>query len=183
MAALCSRVAHRHAARPINSVAHIYDGGAPRHENGPSRRNTAVGLALHAGASVWWALFFESLFGARARQDTRAAINGGAVIAALAYVVDYHVVPRRFRPGFETVLSPAAMLAVYAAVGGGFALGARLHRLYHHQVKDGDERGERRPAEQRPQRAVAMKARRQRLAARGGLLRHLRHADLQPDDG
>jgi hypothetical protein len=153
-AAFCSRIENRHARRPINAVAHIYDGGRPpAGERGG--RNTALGFTIHTAASVWWALLFETL---PARQ--RAA-SGAAAVSVMAYIVDYHVVHRRLRPGFEAHLSPRSLFAVYAALAAGFALAARLdRRLDHHQVEDGDEGDERRPAERRPQRVVAPKARR-----------------------
>jgi hypothetical protein len=133
-------------------VAHIYDGGAP-----PARdhggRNTALGFAIHTAASVWWALFFEALPRAHKKELGAAAVSG------LAYIVDYHVVHRRFRPGFEAHLSSRSLVAIYAALAAGFALSARLQRrLDHHQVENRDERDERRPAERRPQRVVAPEA-------------------------
>src|SRR5687768_11281612 len=57
-AALASRVENRHAARPINAIAHIYDGGMPPAHDGHGGRNTAVGLGIHTAASLWWAVFF-----------------------------------------------------------------------------------------------------------------------------
>ncbi len=180
-AALCSRVENRHAERPLNAIAHIYDGGAPPARDGRNRRNTFVGLGLHTGASLWWAAFFEGLFGRRARRGTRQALLGGATVAAMAYVVDYHIVGRRFRPGFEAHLSRRSLLAIYAALAAGFAAAARSSRLHHHEIEDGDERGERRPAEPRPGGAVAPEQRRQRLAALGGEPRHVGHSNLQPD--
>jgi hypothetical protein len=148
-AALCSRVENRHAARPMNAVAHIYDGGPP-----PARdrggRNTLFGLTLHTGASVWWALFFEAL--PRGLRDERGAL----AVAGLAYVVDYHVVHRRFRPGFEKHLSGPSLFAIYAALAGGFAIAGRLNRrLDHHQKENRDERDESRPAKRGPHRVVA----------------------------
>jgi hypothetical protein len=125
-AAACSRMENRHAARSLNAIAHIYDGGEPPARDGPRGRNTAVGLALHTGASLWWALFFEALFGRRARRSTRDAVLGGSVISVAAYLVDYHVVSRRFQPGFEAHLSRASMFAVYASLAAGFAAAARL---------------------------------------------------------
>lgn len=162
VAALFSKAENGHAARPINAVAHITDGGSPPSRDGPSHRNTAVGFATHMAASAWWAVFFEALFGERARHVTRDAVAGGTAIAAAAYVVDYHVVSRRFRPGFERYLSRSAMLALYASLAAGFALSARLSRLHHHQVKDRDEGQERRPAERRPASVVSPEKRRQR---------------------
>ena len=153
-AAACSRFENRHAARPINAVAHIYDGGAPRAWDRRGR-NTAVGFAIHTVASLWWAVFFESL-----PRRYRNAM-GGAAVSALAYVVDYHVVHRRFRPGFEAHLPPSALFGTYAALAAGFALGARLNgRLDHHQKEDRDEGDERRPAERRPEAVIAPEERR-----------------------
>jgi hypothetical protein len=109
-----------------------------------------VGLGIHSAASVWWALFFEAL--PRRLRDARGAV----VVAGLAYVVDYHVVHRRFRPGFETQLSPQCLFAVYAALAGGFAIAGRLNRrLDDHEKENRDERDERRPAQRGPHRVVA----------------------------
>lgn len=79
-AAVCSRVENRHAARPMNSVAHIYDGGPPPAHDGGGR-NTLLGLGIHSAASVWWALFFEAL--PRELRDARGAV----AVAGLAYLV------------------------------------------------------------------------------------------------
>jgi hypothetical protein len=144
------------ATRAMNAVAHIYDGGKVPSRPGPGYRNTLIGSALHLGASVWWAAFYEKLFG---KSRGAAALAGGACVAATAYVVDYHVVHRRFQPGFEKHLSAAQMLGVYAALALGLAL-PKLGRLRHHQPEDAEERGEGRPAERDPQRAVAPEARR-----------------------
>jgi len=117
----CSRRENRHAARALNAITHIYDGGAPPAHDGRWRRNTALGLTLHTGASIWWALFYERLFGTAARRGTAWAAGGASAIAGAAYVVDYFVVGRRFRPGFESFLSARSMFAVYAALATGFA--------------------------------------------------------------
>jgi hypothetical protein len=154
-AAACSRVENRHAARPMHAVAHISEGGAPPARSGSGRRNTALGFAIHTAASVWWALFFEAL-------PPRLRRGPGAVsVAGIAYVVDYHVVPKRFRPGFEAHLMGRSLFAVYAALAAGFALAGHLNRrLHHHQKEDRNESDERRPAKRHPDRVVAPKARR-----------------------
>lgn len=164
VAAACSRIENRHAARAINAVAHIYDGGAPPRADGPARRNTWIGLGLHTGASVWWAAFFEGIFGRRARSSMAGALAGGATVAAAAYVVDYHVVSKRFQPGFERYLSGPSMFAVYASLALAFALSARSRRLRDHQVEDRHEGEERRDAERDPDRVITPETRRQRLA-------------------
>jgi hypothetical protein len=120
-AMLCSRIENRHAARAINAISHIYDGGPPPAHEGPAGRNTAIGLALHTGASVWWAAFHEAFSGRPESRSPKRALTAGAATAVLAYVVDYHVVPRRLAPGYEAHLSPVSMVAVYAALALGFA--------------------------------------------------------------
>jgi hypothetical protein len=120
-AALCSRLENRHAARAINAVSHIYHGGPPPADEGRGGSNTAIGLSLHTGASIWWAAFHEAFSGPLEKRTPQRTLAAGAATAAMAYVVDYHVVHRRFRPGFEAYLSPASMVAVYAALALGFA--------------------------------------------------------------
>ena len=118
-AALASRLLNGHAARPMNAIAHIYDGGHPPAHDGNGGRNTLLGAAIHTAASVWWAAFYEL---ALALQRPQRRWRTAGALSALAYVVDYHVVNKRFRPGFENYLPPGAMLAVYAALAAGYAL-------------------------------------------------------------
>ncbi|HWI35851.1 MAG TPA: hypothetical protein VNU64_05300 [Burkholderiales bacterium] len=122
----CSQRENGHGARPLNAIAHIYDGGDPPAHDGENRRNTALGLAIHTGACVFWAVLFESFLGRRARQNIGNAAAAGAATAATAYVVDYYVVHPRFRPGFERYLSSRSMFGVYAAIAAGFAVAALL---------------------------------------------------------
>jgi len=124
-AAAFSRAENGHAARPLNAIAHIYDGGAPSAHDGAASRNTLVGSGIHTAASIWWAAFYEAGL-ALQRRPRRVAT--AAAVAVLAYVVDYYVVNKRFRPGFEAYLSPRGLAAVYAALGAGYALSARRRR-------------------------------------------------------
>ena len=48
--------------------------------------------------------------------------RGLAALAAGAWMIDYHVVPKRFPPGFDRVLSGRAIGAIYAAPALGLAL-------------------------------------------------------------
>jgi hypothetical protein len=136
-AALASRLENRHAARPINAIAHIYDGGAPPAHDGQGSRNTALGFAIHTAASLWWATFYE--FALKLQSPPRKLLTGSG-IAAIAYVVDYYVVSTRFRPGFEEYLSPRGMFAVYAALAAGFALSSRNGRALVGKRQDQGER-------------------------------------------
>jgi hypothetical protein len=154
---LCSRMeqGQGQSELPMHAVSHIAWNDAPESHTGRTRHNFVIGSALHHGASIFWATFFEALFGRRAERSTSAALAGGATIAAAAYVTDYHVVSDRFKPGFEAYLSNRSIFWIYAALALGLAGGARLRGLYNHQVEDRDERDERRHAEGSPDPVVA----------------------------
>ncbi|MGE5525361.1 MAG: hypothetical protein ACM3SS_16730 [Rhodospirillaceae bacterium] len=146
-AVVCARRQHGRPAAPVNAVSHIWSGRHPLpHALAPTPRNALIGLLLHQGASVFWASFFEPLFGGRAERSTAAAIVGGISVSAAAYVTDYHIVSPRFRPGFEVSVTGRSLFLVYAARAAGFAAAARLRGLRHHQVENDDERHEGRNA-------------------------------------
>jgi hypothetical protein len=138
----------------MHAVSHIAWGDAPASHTGRHTRDLIIGTGLHHSATIFWATFFEALFGKDAEQSTGAALVGGATIATAAYVTDYYVVSDRFKPGFETHLSNEALFAIYAALALGFAAGARLRGLYRHEVENRNERNERRDPERRPDAVV-----------------------------
>jgi hypothetical protein len=116
------------ALAPMNAVSHIAWGGAPPAGEGSGARNTAMGLALHTGACLFWASVFELVFGRSARRSPTRLVLGGLQMALLSYVTDYHVVSARFRPGYERYLSKGSLAGVYVTLAGAFALGAALTR-------------------------------------------------------
>jgi hypothetical protein len=69
-------------------------------------------------ASVFWALVYEGL---GRKRSVRRALRDGVLTSAIAYVVDYHVVPRRLTPGFELRLPTKALAGIYAALAFGLA--------------------------------------------------------------
>ena len=158
VAAVSSRVERGRAAPPLNAVSHILWGGPPPADAGPAGVNMAAGLVLHAGAAAFWATPYELLFGRTARRSALGAGLGGAAVSALAFVTDYYVVPRRFRPGYEAFLSGRGLFALYAALAAGLALGARLTRLDDHEPENRDERDKRGNSEGGPNRVVAPEA-------------------------
>ena len=116
-------------AAPLNATSHIVWGDRAARRNAVSLKYTGVGAALHYGAALFWAALYELLPG---RAPLRAA-----TVAATAYVVDYHVVPRRLTPGFEMRVSPGALAAVYGAL----ALGLWASSLRVHPGRQGELHG------------------------------------------
>ena len=160
VAAGWSRAERGRSDLPMHAVSHIAWGDRPEDHQGRHTYNLVIGTALHHGASLFWAPFFEALFGRRAEHSTAAALAGGATIAAAAYVTDYHVVSERFQPGFEAHVSPRGLFFIYAGLAIGFAAAARLRGLYRHEVEDDDEREKRGDAQPGPDPVKAPEERR-----------------------
>src|SRR5690606_33818330 len=89
-------------------------------------RHTALGYAIHHASSVFCATGFGA--GNEAVPPPRKPIARSAAMATLAYVVDYHVVPRRLSPGFEHRIGPRGMLATYASFALGLYVAERLRK-------------------------------------------------------
>jgi len=119
-AALRGAVEGRSAVRPINAISHILWGDQAGAATGVSLRHTVSGLALNGAACGFWAWLYQ-----RGRRSTAAphsvsaAVVSGVATSVLAYVADYHVVPRRLTPGFELSLSRRSFPWLYGALAVG----------------------------------------------------------------
>lgn len=121
--AACGSFDDGNAVAPINAVSHIAWGDEAAEQDDASYKYTLSGATLNAAAVASWAAVYELGFGRRARQgNVKAAIVGGLATAALAYVTDYYLVPKRLTPGFEKRLSAPSMFAVYAALAASLPL-------------------------------------------------------------
>ena len=117
-ASLAGRWQSRSYAAPLNATSHIVWGDEAGRREAVSAKYTGTGALLHYGASFFWAAFHEALPG--------PAPLRAAATAATAYVVDYHVVPRRLTPGFEMRVSAGALAVVYGALALGLWAGSRV---------------------------------------------------------
>jgi len=116
------------AAAGLNAVSHIAWGDEAARQRRPSAKYTLLGVALNAAAVTGWALVHEALFSGRRQSGLARPLAAGAATAAIAYVVDYHVVPERFTPGFEKRLSRPALAAVYGVLAASLAASAAMRR-------------------------------------------------------
>ncbi len=122
---ICGALEEGNAIAPINAVSHIAWADKAAHQTDASWQYTAVGLALNAAAVTSWAGVYEVFCGRTAdRKDIAGALLGGALVSAVAYVTDYHVVPRRLTPGFEKRLSNRSLFGVYTALALSLAAGS-----------------------------------------------------------
>ena len=111
------------AFAPFNAVSHMIWGERAKKQRGFSARWTLPGIALSGFALAGWALIHrtgmlalqsrdaEKAASTRARKQRAAAL--GAAVSAMAYVVDFKIVPPRLRPGFETQISSRGLFFVY----------------------------------------------------------------------
>ncbi len=103
------------AVAPLNAVSHVVWGDEAGHQDEVSARYTATGFATNHAACVFWAAIYEALR-RRVGGGVTGALASGPTVAALAYVVDYHLVPKRLTPGYELRLSPTGLSAIYGAL-------------------------------------------------------------------
>jgi len=128
------------SAAALMACSKLHDGSAAGGLNGPSQwlwgeseaytrettlRHTVAGYAIHHATSIFWAVLHEAVFGgSRRRKSPIQHCADAAVSATTAHFVDYHLTPRRLRPGFEKHVSAKGMVAVYSAFAAGLAIAA-----------------------------------------------------------
>lgn len=112
---------------PINAISHIMFGEEATREDTPSLKYTGTGLLLHDAACTSWAALHEQLFGRAVSQgNQKAAFAGGGLIAIIAYITDYYLVPKSVTPGMERRLSNRSLFFIYTMLGLGLSLGSIL---------------------------------------------------------
>lgn len=111
------------ALAPINASSHALWGPRAGQVERPTLRHTLPGLAINLGAGLWWTLVFQKLFGAATeRRGWPAAIGGGLATAALAYLLDYRILPRRLSPGWEQRITGRSLRLSLGVMGLGIGL-------------------------------------------------------------
>jgi hypothetical protein len=121
----CSRLHEGSAAGGLNGPSQWLWGEAEAYTREATLRHTVAGYAIHHATATFWAVLHEAVFGgSRRRKPPIQHCAEAAASAATAYFVDYHLTPRRLRPGFEKHVSTKGMVAVYAAFAAGLAITA-----------------------------------------------------------
>jgi hypothetical protein len=114
-------------AAPINAESLWLWGDEALRQDRPSWRYTLTGLVTHHLATMFWATL-QALARGRAAAPRRLSQDAaaGVATAATAALVDYNLVPRRLRPGFEARLSTGGTTAVFAGMAVGLMIGGVL---------------------------------------------------------
>ncbi|HET8700313.1 MAG TPA: hypothetical protein VFL97_01415 [Nitrococcus sp.] len=117
------------AVAPINASSHAIWGDKAASVEAITVRHTVPGVIFNVAGTSWWALVFEKLFGTAVdRRGFPAALLGGTATAALAYLVDYRIVPRRLTPGWEHRVSRSSLFMTLGAMAAGLTIGAMCSR-------------------------------------------------------
>jgi len=97
----------------INAISHCIHGDDRQFGDELSVSESAVGTAVNTMAMFAWSFLYEWLVGSR---KFKRAILPAVLFTGAAYVIDYHIVPRRLSPGIEKRLTMGAVLGVYASM-------------------------------------------------------------------
>lgn len=127
--ALCGQIENGNAAAPLNAISHISYGDEALAQEELSLKYTGTALLLNKSANASWAALHEMLVGeSQDDGNVAASLAGGALIAALAYFIDFRLVPKRLTPGFEHKLSGRSLLFVYVVLALALGLGGLRRR-------------------------------------------------------
>lgn len=117
------------AAGPINAVSHILWGDEDADTDAVDAPHTIAGAGLNAAAVTGWAGSHELFMPKEGHPSVQRALMVGAAVSAIAYVTDYHVVPKRLTPGSEKRLKPHSLFGVYAVLALSLAAGSLSREL------------------------------------------------------
>lgn len=123
---VCGAIERRDPVSPSNGPSQWIWGRRAAFARGASVRHTLVGYAIHHATAIMWATAFEKL--RRAGSDAATTATAAAATSALAYVVDYKVVPQRLQPGFDAHVSRRSIGAFYVTFAAALAVAAWASR-------------------------------------------------------
>ena len=109
--------------QPLNTVAHVVLGSRAFYVREAHPLVTPVGLLVHALSLV----AYGALFSLGVRRSRGIVLWLAALVAAAAAAaLDFAVLPPRFSPGFETVLTRGEIIIVYAVMAAALGIGASM---------------------------------------------------------
>ena len=116
--------------QPVHAVSHILFGDKVMHETRFHARYWISGFVLNAGAMYGWAVVAELgyLWLSLKAGDLITAALMAIALTIIAFITDFHIVPKRFTPGFEKVISRYALYTVYLCLAIGFVFGG-MYRI------------------------------------------------------
>ncbi|TCN33342.1 hypothetical protein [Sinorhizobium americanum] len=95
---LLARLEGRSIFQPANATRHWLHGEKAGHVKVGDTKHTLVGYCTHHLSAIFWAQPFEAWLSADRSGKATFTLRKAAITAAFAYLVDYHLVPKRLTP-------------------------------------------------------------------------------------
>ncbi|HJR66841.1 MAG TPA: hypothetical protein VJ802_10450 [Gemmatimonadaceae bacterium] len=107
--------------QPLNAIAHVLLGSRAFYVHEAHPLVTPAGILVHLASLILWGVLFSIGVGRRRGVWLWMA----AVLFAVGIaVVDFLVLPPRFSPGFETVLTRGEVIVIYALMAAAMGISA-----------------------------------------------------------
>lgn len=108
---------------PLNVTTHVFFGPEVVAQQSFDVVHSVLGLTIHIVACFFWAAVMILLLRPVERATRRLAWAAGLVIALMAVLVDYAILPRFLSPGWHLILPPIGVLGGFLGMGTGIAIG------------------------------------------------------------
>jgi hypothetical protein len=122
-AALFGKAEGKGVAEVLNTTSHIVWGEEALDKKQLDVKHTLVGVGINLAAVTGWAFVNELLMGRKKERTLPKAIATATATTAIAYAVDYHMIPKRLTPGFEEKLSGKALTGIYVVLAAALVVG------------------------------------------------------------
>lgn len=122
--AAMSKAEGKRAVQPTNSTSHWLHGENAGSVEEMDMPHTGTGLATHHASAVFWALPFEAWLASHPPRSNIELMRNASVMAVVAAIVDYGIVPKRLTPGWELTLSQKSIIGAFASLAVGLTAGA-----------------------------------------------------------
>ena len=126
--ALLSRLEGHSAVKPVNATSHVIHGPEDAARDEVDVTHTVPGLTINVASAFFWGGVYAFAMPADTMRSPRAIIGRAFATSIVAGVVDYGLVPRRLRPGWELALKARSVVLGLGALGSGLAAGGLAAR-------------------------------------------------------
>jgi hypothetical protein len=120
---LLARSEGRSPWQPVNATSHWIHGDAAASVRQADLPHTAAGLVTNQLSATFWGVLFGIWLANRPPRTAAAMLRDAAAVSAIAGAIDYGLVPRRLRPGWELALSNRSVALAFGAMALGLAAG------------------------------------------------------------
>lgn len=120
---LSARIERKSLWQPINASSHWLWGEEAGQRRRPDIRHTTVGGATNILAAAFWGSLFGVFISRHRRPVASQIIRDASAMGAFAGLLDYGLLPKRLRPGWEHALSSRSVVISMASMALGLAVG------------------------------------------------------------